>query len=49
MFWIRKTVSQDIAFLDYASYMRNDKTFCRALNMLHTYGLVFLKNVPDHK
>jgi gamma-butyrobetaine dioxygenase len=47
MFWICKTVSQDIAFLDYGFYMRNDKTLYPVLKMLHTYGLVFVKNVPD--
>lgn len=46
-FWEAQTINRDIAFLDYASYMRNDKTLYRALKALHTHGLVFLRNVPD--
>jgi alpha-ketoglutarate-dependent taurine dioxygenase len=46
-FWENRTISSDISFLDYHSYMRNDKTLFRALKALHTHGLVFLKNVPD--
>ena len=45
--WENKTMSRDIAFLDYASYMRNDKTLYQALKLLHTHGLVFIKKVPD--
>jgi alpha-ketoglutarate-dependent taurine dioxygenase len=47
IFWESRAMSRDIQFLDYASYMRNDKTLYRALKALHTHGLVFLKNVPD--
>ena len=46
-FWESKTMAKDIQYIDYASYMRNDKTLYRVLRALYTHGLVFLKNVPD--
>lgn len=46
-FWESQTMNKDIQFIDYASYMRNDKTLYRVLRALYTHGLVFLKNVPD--
>ncbi|KIW07526.1 uncharacterized protein PV09_01489 [Verruconis gallopava] len=45
--WDSRTMQQDVQFLDYASYMRNDKTLYKALRALDTHGLVFLRNVPD--
>lgn len=46
-FWKSSTMTKDIQYLDYSSYMRNDKTLYKALRALYTHGLVFVKNVPD--
>jgi alpha-ketoglutarate-dependent taurine dioxygenase len=46
-FWESQQMTKDIQYIDYGSYMRNDKTLYRALRALYTHGLVFLKNVPD--
>jgi gamma-butyrobetaine dioxygenase len=46
-FWENKTMTRDITYLDYNSYMKSEETLYKALKMLYTHGLVFLKNVPD--
>jgi gamma-butyrobetaine dioxygenase len=46
-FWENKMMTRDITYLDYNSYMTSDETLYKALKLLYTHGLVFLKNVPD--
>ncbi|KAF2427592.1 Clavaminate synthase-like protein [Tothia fuscella] len=46
-FWESKMMNRDIAFLDYDSYMKSEKTLYQALKLIYTHGLVFIKNVPD--
>jgi len=45
--WENKTMFKDIEFIDYNSYMTDNKTLYKVLQILYTHGLVFLKNVPD--
>jgi gamma-butyrobetaine dioxygenase len=45
--WNNDRMSRDNKFIDYNSYMKNDKTLYTALSALHTHGLVFIHNVPD--
>ena len=33
--------------IDYEEYMQDDATLFRALQQLHTYGMLFVRNVPD--
>jgi alpha-ketoglutarate-dependent taurine dioxygenase len=33
--------------IDYEAYMQDEATLFRALQQLHTYGLLFLRNVPE--
>jgi alpha-ketoglutarate-dependent taurine dioxygenase len=47
IFWEKDTMTRDNVFIDYADYQSSDSTLHRALKMLESHGLVFLKNVPD--
>lgn len=45
--WETETMSKDIEFIDYNTYMSDERALYRVLQLLYTHGLVFLKNVPD--
>ncbi len=47
VFWDGETMEKNNIFLDFESYVSDDKALYRALRQLESHGLVFLKNVPD--
>ena len=38
---------QQLPDIDYEEYMQDDATLFRALEQLHVYGMLFVRNVPD--
>jgi gamma-butyrobetaine dioxygenase len=45
--WDAKTFENDVRNIDYDQYMSDDAVLYKALEALHTHGLIFLQNVPE--
>jgi alpha-ketoglutarate-dependent taurine dioxygenase len=49
IFWDRKAMDKDQAWISYNDWMTNDDMFRDALNKLSLYGLLFVNNIPDSR
>lgn len=45
--WDKDKITKNNKWVDYKNYMAEDKVLYDALSHLNTYGLLFLRNVPD--
>lgn len=45
--WDNATISRDVTFFDYDTYMSSDTVLYSALEDLRIYGLIFLRGVPS--
>ncbi|KAK8040941.1 hypothetical protein PG994_013948 [Apiospora phragmitis] len=45
--WDKKTINEDLMFVDYHDWMNDDEVLGAGVKMLHIHGIMFIRNAPD--